>query len=279
MCSCSGINRIKIENEKKILIFKGSGSIPVIEIDYQGDPGKIAYYSSFADKALTSFYPYVKNDFSRTFRISYSDDYYRLFYSIGVHMLSDWKNDLLKYGIIEIEWEKLLYKFKNQFRDIDPADEYGRFFRIGEIDDLLRTRLPSKDFDQIYPFTVRFHIKEITFISIQEFYSRQARYYSPDYIENPFTRMIVIPESVEFTRYILNRFGKTRLLLLSSTEYTSDNWKNLTDEKISETELDFSRRMENYPFYGTFTDTMFTNELYSILKIYNKNTKQTLFRK
>jgi hypothetical protein len=284
--SCSGVNRVKIENEnlsgdKKILIFRGAGSIPVVEIIYPANENKISQFSTFAAQSLLCFYPYIKNDIHHTYRIPYSDDYYRVFYSIGFHLLSDWKNDLFKYGIIEIEWEKLLTKLKMDlfYKNDDLTNEYRRFFRVGEIDDLLSSHSAYKEYEQIYPYTIRFHLKEITFISIQEFYSRQARYYSPDYVESLFTRMTVIPESVEFTRYILKRFGKSRFLLLASTEYNSDNWEKITDEKISETEENFSRSMENYPFNGIFRDALFTNQFYNVLKIYNKNTKQILFRK
>ncbi len=257
-------------------MYRDKNPSPVLEIVYTGDSDKIAGFSSFIDSALLSFYPYINPDAGRTYKIQYSTNYYQVFYSIGIHVLSDWKNDLLKYGIMEIEWDKMITSL-----DKDRIfKESGGFFRVKEIDDLLSgaNAVPAY-YREIYPFTIRFHLKEVTFVSIQEFISRQARYYSPDEIEDQFARMTVIPESAEFTRYVLNKFGFKRFVLLACAEYSGDSWKKITDEKINETERMFAESIENYPFYGIFSDQEFTNKFYMALKNCNKNTKKNLFRK
>ncbi len=285
--ACSGENRIKIENlsggNQKITIQRGGDTTPVMEIRYDGERTGLDFFTRFVDRSLICFYKYM-GDKNRnvTYRIPYDSDYYRLFYSIGLHLLSGWKNELFKYGVIELEWRNLLSGFKNEpfFSDKEIKSQYGKYFRIQDIDDVMvKHIMKPDDAVMINPYAVNFLLKEISFISIQEFFSRQDRYYSPGDLDSVFTRMTVIPESSEFTRFVLNKFGRERLLNLASIEFSNETWLNLTDEKINETESSFSKSIENYNFTGVFKNTDFTNELYGILKIYNKNTKKTLFRK
>lgn len=273
--SCSGENRFKIENAgsvQKISVIRGNSITPVLEAMYEGGPGDLRSYTVFIGKSLSCFYKYTgaaPANGGVTYRIPYESDNYRLFYSIGLHILSDWKNDLLKYGVIEMEWKKM-----------NSGDAGSSDFRINDVDDVLKKyRIKPGESSMLNTYVVNFLLKEISFVSIQEFLSRPDRYFNQGELDNVFTRMTVIPESEEFTRYILNKFGKPVLLNLAESRFSNDAWAKMTDEKINETEGAFSRSIENYNFNGIFTNSVFTNELYGTLKLYNKNTKKTLFRK
>ncbi|MGA2141615.1 MAG: hypothetical protein ABSG94_04245 [Brevinematales bacterium] len=274
--SCSGENKFKIENtgkpDQKISVIRGNSVTPVLEAMYKGSPGDLRSYTVFIDKSLARFYKYLGASTVNggiTYRIPYESDNYRLFYSIGLHLLSYWKNDLLKYGVIEMEWEKM-----------DSGDSGSRYFRISDVDDVLKKyRMKPGESSMLNAYAVNFLLKEISFVSIQEFLSRPERYFNQGELDSVFTRMTVIPESEEFTLYILKKFGKPVLLSLAESRFSNDGWSKMTDEKINETEGAFSRNIENYNFNGIFTNSVFTNELYGALKLYNKNTKKTLFRK
>jgi hypothetical protein len=273
--ACSGGNRIKVEDAgdgvRKITV--SSGDV-ILEAAFQGERQDLDFFAGFVDRSMRRLCPYTANNHTGlTYRIPYNGDYYLLFYSIGLHLLSDWRNELLKYGIIEMEWRNLLRG--------GYLKSYSRnHFRIPDIDGVMgKYELTPEDEGLVDAYTVNFLIKEISFISVQELLSRQARYYNPAEIDTVFTRMTVIPESSEFTVYVLKKFGMARLKNLASTEYGNETWFKMTDEKINETEGSFAKNIENYKFTGIFENSGFTNELYGVLKTYNKNTKKTLFRK
>ncbi len=279
LCACSGENKIKIENistsAQKITVQRNESTVPVLEIRYEGSRDGLSLFTRFIDNSLLCFYKYLgSKEPEVTYHIPYDPDYYRLFYSIGLHLLSGWKNDLLKYGIIEMEWRTLMTG------EEALKSESGRYFRISDIDNVIQKyELRPEDERMINTYVIYFLLKEISFVSIQEFLSRPDRYFNQGDLDSIFTRMTVIPESEEFARYVLKKFGRTGLLRVASVEFSNNAWLSLTDEKINETEGSFSRNVENFKFSGVFTNGAFTNELFGELKLYNKTAKKILFRK
>ncbi len=283
-CSRNSFNIEKdnVSGNQKIIVCRDESSMPILEVAYSGDKENALKLVPFIDSTLLRFYPYVNQKEINTLRVPFNSDYYSFFYTIGTYLFADWKNELLKYGVIEIEWADLIKDLKNNknLQNGPLTNEFSQIFKIKEIDDvLMKYQLSDDDLRQVYAYTVNYLLKEITFVSIQEFYSREERYFNLSELENIFTRIVIIPESEEFTRYLIGKYGKNTVIKLAGFEFNNDNWQKTVGEKINDTEGDFSKEIENYSFKDIFKDQYFMRDLNKYLKLYNKTTKQTLFKK
>ncbi len=259
------INEIKT---KKILI----------DIMYSGEQAGFKDFPQLLNNFVQRFsiYNEIKSSNTGILKIEFNGNIYRLFYQLGLFFLSDMKNDLIKYGIIQMEWNDLLLKNNNQF--LGP--EKYNLIRISDFSDLMnKYGLNNNDLLEVYPYTVKYLLNQILFISPQEILSRPARYLTENELENIFCQVVILPEVTEFTAYIKNKFGINRLLMLSESEFTIKNWKSISGEEMSDTEGGFAKNIENKNFQGIFLDKGFTGSLDRNLELYNKITKPTLFKK
>ncbi len=227
-------------NDKKLIIFvKGDFDIEKI-------------------KKILSFYTPLKSN-----EMHEIDSYYSLFFRVGNNYYSDIKNDVIRFGLIEIDW----LNFKSKI------GEKREFFRVKEIDKYIEN-FSEKDKRDAFKFAVKYLAEKDLFVSIQEFFDRPFRYFSIFEIETLFTRMVVMPEAKEFTEYIINRFGRNKVIKFGKKEYSKERWKKYFGENINDVEEEFFKYIKDYKFSSSFD-----KDLLTLIKIYNKNSKKTLFKK
>jgi len=286
--SCAQKNRIELKTDEasgvNLLQFLISNK-PFLLLKYENKDDS-ALLKEFIDLTISSFRKYI--DFEEawikqglgTIQLEYKGDLYSLYFEIGTFVLSQFQNDLFKYGIIEIEWNEVLKKLlKKQGQRYPQLKEIReKFFMIPDIDGLLKKyKLEEKELREVYAYTVRFLLKEIYFVSLQEIFSRPKRYYRLEEINTYFYRVVIMPETIEFVRYVLGKFGRGKMVELSYRDFSKEDWKKITGEEIHETELDFTKQIEGKNFSGVYNNEQFVNEMDGYLKLYNSTTKKVLF--
>jgi hypothetical protein len=213
--------------------------------------------------------------------LHYTGSLYRLFYSLGIAMTPAVQVDLFRCGLLEEcwqDWQKRRTDYwKKRFASF-PDDRLDPF-QIEEIRSLFRERgmTPAQTKDST-AWGTAFLLREILFVSVQEFMTRPWRYYQQKDLDSPFFRVVVMPESLEFTRFLVSRFGKDRLVKAARNDYSKENWKKAFGEEVNETEETFTKGIESRVFPPVYRDREFSNRLCSLLKFYNTATKATLFK-
>ena len=113
----------------------------------------------------------------------------------------------------------------------------------------------------------------------EEIQERPLRYLDPLEADRIFQQVLILPECVEFTRYIRGKFGQDLLYRLARTPFTREDWQRITGESFSETEAAFASRAEEQKFDGLLADSSVTAGLDSLLSTCNRLTKSSLFKK
>jgi hypothetical protein len=282
--SCSN-NTLEIKQNGagyKILVYSGLKK-PIYEIDCNTSYEETKKVSGFTEKTLKLFEKIYRNrPASRkpgqpagetdAIIIDFNNDYRRLFFSLGIYSLYDFKNDLIKFGLIQREWKGLISGSINN-------EKYG-IIPIRDFQDLFTDyKLNGTDLSQLYPYMVNYLLKEILFVSIQEVLERPGRYLTENELGTVFCEVVVLPETVEFTDYLVKKFGYDRVFKIAKVEYSKQSWKSILGEEINETEEYFSKEIKSRKYNGLYENKEFTDKLDAFLKLYNKITKPTLFRK
>jgi len=210
-------------------------------------------------------------------KINYKNPY-QLFFEIGDNLYYNWKNILLKTGIIENEWFIFLNKYHDKLEILKK--EKNNIFRLYEIDNFL-AGIDKGGLAKVeaFKYSVKFLLRENLYTSMQEFFSRPNRYFKSSEIESIFYRMVVIPEVLEFTRYLIKKFGKKKVIDLAQNYLATEKWKLILGEEINDIEAEFSKYIENYKFKLFSPGSNYVNEFEKLIITYNRNTKEVLFKK
>ncbi|MGC8765061.1 MAG: hypothetical protein ACP5QT_04170 [Brevinematia bacterium] len=256
-----------------------AGSERVIEVKKDGSPFILVKLDNERDEKealimLEKIFSLYRKNFvpSSSKEIKYSSPYV-LFFEIASSYYNELKNLALKYGIIECDW----FMFRNRFLKKD--NESKKIFRIDELDNFaIKHSLSEREKSELYKFSVNFLLSETIFVSIQELFERQYRYFSINELEMPFSRLVIIPEVKEFAEFMIEKFGRRRVIDFARTEYSKENWKRFFGEAVNDIEEEFSKRIENYKF-SSFFYTEDGEKLKQLFSLYNKNSKTILFKK
>lgn len=212
-------------------------------------------------KKILKFYKNAKLSSSEEIEFK---DLYTLFFKLGNNFYGYMKNDVIRFGIIEAEW----LNFQKELKQ-------NEIFRINEIDGyLIKNNFSEKDKKDLYKYAVNYLAKENLFVSIQEFFDRPYRYFNINELDTIFMRLVILPESKEFTEYLIKKFGRKKVIQFAKIEYTKENWQKFFGEKINDFEEEFFKYIENYKF-----SKKYNSEFENLIAIYNKNSKKTLFKK
>ncbi|MCX7821661.1 MAG: hypothetical protein N2258_08330 [Brevinematales bacterium] len=223
---------------------------------------KITSKSDDIEKIKKILKSYDKYNLSKSEEIQFKDAY-TLFFQLGDNFYSFLKNDLIRFGLIEIEWLKL----KKELND-------KGYFRITEIDNFIMSQIQEKNKKEIYKYAINYLAKENLFVSIQEFFDRPYRYFNLNELDTIFMRLVILPESKEFTEYLIKKFGKNKVIKFAQSEYSKEKWEKFFGEKINDFEEEFFKYIENYKFPKNFN-----KDFEALIALYNKNSKKTLFKK
>lgn len=268
-----------------------------IFIERKAYPGKTAFEVTFisADVPLKTAAEFCVGSLERfmelsapydpslgTVRIGPESDLYRVYFQLGAFSLPEFKNGLLKTGYLQSRWRKWVIESRDKNDDVSIylKKEKHNMFRVPELDDLL-SRYCDKDADigQVYPYAVSYLLKQILFVSLQEILSRPYRYDRPGEVSSAFSQIVTVPESLVFTDYLTEKFGSGRTLTAAKTEFSTNSWKKAFGEEFHDTEADFTSKLESRTFGGAFVNAEFRAKLDELLELYNRSTKNTLFRK
>ncbi|MEJ5283970.1 MAG: hypothetical protein ACP5Q5_01950 [Brevinematia bacterium] len=246
-------------NKINIFLEEGNSSLELTQDNY-----RLKIISRNEDiekvKKILKFYKNAKLTYSE--EIEFKDPY-SLFFKLGNNFYGYMKNDVIRFGMIESEW----LNFQKELKQ-------NEIFRINEIDSYIKNNFSEKDKKDLYKFAVNYLAKENLFVSIQEFFDRPYRYFNINELYTIFMRLVIIPESKEFTEYLIKKFGKNKVIQFSKKEYTKENWQKSFGEKINDFEEEFFKYIENYKFSKNYN-----SEFENLIAIYNKNSKKTLFKK
>ncbi len=214
-------------------------------------------------KILKKLRKFNKKRLTTSEEIEFNDSY-TLFFKLGNNFYGFMKNQIIKFGIIEMEW----LNFKHNIKE-------NQICRIKEIDNYLnKNNFSEKDKKDFYKYAINYLARENLFVSIQEFFDRPYRYFNLKELDTIFMRLVILPESKEFTEYLIKKFGRKKVIQFAKSEYSKENWEKFFGEKINDFEEEFFKHIENYKFSKNY-DANFEN----LIATYNKNSKQTLFKK
>lgn len=217
-----------------------------------------------------------------TVRIGPESDLYRIFFQLGVFSLSEMKNSLMRMGFIQSEWRKWTEESGGRNDSVSALLDAQKndLFRIAEFRELVTAYCTNReDRDQVYSYAASYLLKQVLFISLQEILARPYRYDQPREAGSVFSQVVILPETVAFNAYLEGKFGRTRTLMASKAEFTTNHWKRTIGEDFHDTEADFASRLEDREYKGVFLNRDFRDRLDSLLEVYNKMTKSTMFRK
>ncbi len=268
--SCSKVEfnyNILETKEKKIIKVKNfSSHLISIILEKNEDEQQILHMI----KQILSSYPDKSKKLKSPKEIKYSNPYL-LFFQIRDFYYDDLKNLALKYGLIENEWLN--------FSDRYFQNEGKKFFRVEELDSfILEKKLSKAEISELYKFTVNFLLSETLFVSIQELFERPYRYFNLNELETFFSRVVIIPEAKELTEFLVKKYGKDKIIKFARMNYSKESWKKTFGEPVNEIEEEFAKSIERYRFSSFFYGKE-GEKLKNLLSIYNKNTKNTLFKK
>jgi hypothetical protein len=283
--SCSQPASFKLKSgieghQKNFDVYQNNSLIYHISINETGSD--IETQSNFILTALSNFNLIKQRSPAYTEEIAGTTNNYMMFFRIGDSYLSGINNKLIRYGLIEMEWMKLVAVSENNTDKLSMSLQGEKYNRV-RIDDIRQTiqayRLQDNELEQFLPYVVNYLLKEIFFVSLQEILDRPERYLNSADMESIFSQIVVLPEITLFTDYLVKKFGLKKVLELGCTDFSKDKWNKILKEPVNETEADYTKMMENYSFNGIYNDKAFDEELNSYLEMYNKMTKPTLFRK
>lgn len=266
----------------KIKIHTDRNNLHGWEINFSGTKTEASTAVSVIKKALKVLPSEVLNKMPESASFNADKDYYRLFFTVCYYATVEYQNDLLRFGLIEYLWQKafLHRSALSLFVKSDTDTLSERPYRIGDLDNLFaKHSIRRSDIELAYPYTVHYLLKKVLFVSLQEFNSRPARYFNLAELDTYFSRMVALPESMEFVRYLTQRFSLKKVLKLMETPFNGDIWEKELSEKINETEAAFAKTLENKSFTGVYASGPFKDALDQYLELYNKTTKPTLFHK
>lgn len=286
--SCGDVYQINLKSsgsgKTAIIVTKSDVKMPLFQVDFIGSSDEAAAASALIKQILTACRQ-INGSIALpedTVYLESDTNYYRLFFQFGTAALSDWKNEVLKYGWLQSQWLSLLNGsgggkgiLKRMFQSEPLSD-----IRIDDIRSYFHSNsLAVNEEPDIYPYAVNYLLREIYFVSIQEILSRPSRYLTVREIDDTFCQMVMLPEVTEFTRYVNKKFGAQKLAEAGREEYSKEGWKKLFGEEMHDTEGDFSKNIEKRSYSGRFADHDFTEKLDDLFKVMNKMTKPTLFKK
>ncbi len=202
------------------------------------------------------------------------DSLFELTLQAGDFYFRDIPNKMIVYGIILDTWfqltgnqKKSVFQYLNSENRIylkDILNCYSNFHQHFRPLEFMR-------------YHVRFTLREIYFISIQELIERPFLYYNSRYSQDIFFKTIVIPETYTFYRYLKSIYPTSKIFKIAQSTYNKQSWKKATGEEINESEKNYTDEIEKSHFPHIDSQTNFTRRLNQILKIYHTTTKKTLF--
>ena len=135
LLSC-GNNNLEIKRNGsgyKIFVYSGTKK-PVYEINCGASYEETKRVYEFTDKTFNVFdkinglqTPGLTAEGTDTRVLDFNNDYRRLYFSLGLYRLSDFKNDFIKYGLIQNEWKLIISGSMNKNDKLSKLlyQEYG----------------------------------------------------------------------------------------------------------------------------------------------------------
>lgn len=207
--------------------------------------------------------------------------YYPMFFNLARLETSGLKNEVLRVGLIQQAWMELvsLSYTEASLASFRKSEGYA-YVQIPEISRHMESyTVPPSEAAQIYDYMNAYLLKEVLFVSLQEFTDRPSRYFADTDLSTPFSQVVIIPECAAFSGFMRSRIGNSRLLKLASKPFKPETWKSIAGEEINESESAFTHEMEGKSRTGIFNNPSWLSELNRWLSVYHRMTKPTLFRK
>lgn len=282
---CTKQNEFVINKEKKQITV---GSKPRLTISYEADENisnaiEIVDFFLLADDYLKKIAPSSKAQIQVKITKD-KRDYYKLFFAFADSYFENYENRALLYGLIQLQWEKLIsdsFKKTDKISIILRNERYKKI-RIDDFSDLFSdNHLNENELEHIYPYAIKYllDMNNVLFVSLQELMERDIRYFGVDKIDNIFYQVLIVPEITEFSRYIIKRYGYKATIKFVKVAYSQKAWKTIFKEEIGEVEKIFVEAIEKTKFTGKFNQDTFILKIDVLLKLYNTGTKATMFAK
>jgi hypothetical protein len=277
---CAPPPEITIDKEAQVVAVS---SKPALTISYETDMVSATNVAGFLADSIMRFSRIARTD-TTNINIKLDDktpDYYRLFFTTGDRYFADYKNTPIIYGILQLEWESILNSRINRNDPVSVMLRRERYntIRIKDFQNLFaRNHINRQDLTKVFPYINLFTLREVLFISVQEIMERPSRYVGTRHIDTIVFNVVIIPEITEFTRFLVRKFGRRRVIRFAREEYSVAGWKKAFGEEINETEAQFADYIEDMEFDGIFKNQSFINEFEELLKLYNTITKDSIFK-
>jgi len=234
---------------------------------------KALLYARWIEKLFAKFNHYTTPPKTPFVMTELPKNLFTLTIQAGDFYFRDFPNRIIVYGMILDTWFHLIHNQKKSvYTALNPPSEIY-------LKDVLKL---YSDFNQDFRplefirYNVRFTLKQIYFISVQELLERPFLYYAPRYTQDIFFKTVVIPETYTFYLYLKKIYSVKRLVKIAKSAYNKQSWQKAVGESVNETEKKYTVQIENIHFKMD-KQTNFTKHLNEILNVYHSTTKKTLF--
>lgn len=273
-------NEVVVDPDTKTVILESS---PSVKMTYRGSLDQALTASHYLEEVIGTFNGLGTAGVDEI-NIDLSDDdidFRGLFFRIGKVYFSDFQNQAIAWGIINLKWQELIRQsiekedylsllLKPYRYEMIPIEDFKELFK--------EYQLTIDDMSQLAQYINYFLLEGILFVSVQEMQDRSWRYFSLDDLNTFFFQGVILVEMTEFIRFLEKRYGMKKVLQLASLPYDKEEWAGYVGVELTEIERDFAKMLESGDYTGAFTNPDFLEELNRLLILYNSETTTTLFK-
>lgn len=180
-----------------------------------------------------------------------------------------YQNKMLIYGYLAFLYSQFSYN-KHQMSPI-PLESFNALFAGQDLN--------RKEYSALIDTAVDFAVKEIFFISILELLERQGRYFYPAKTNEELYRVLIYPEILSYWQYMESRFGRRFLFKAAQKPYSSEEFKSLFAESVSDLEAGYVKKVQANAAKNPLAsrENLYKSYL-QLLELYMSGTKKSLMR-
>ncbi|NPV00081.1 MAG: hypothetical protein HPY53_01750 [Brevinematales bacterium] len=259
------------------------GTTPSVEIHYVSAPEIALTYAEFFEGMIAVWNGYSPSKAGNIIiELGENPELYTAMFKAGTDYFAALDNKAVIFGIIQYEWEKrVLDSFTHDdfISQLLKSQQY-RIIRIRDFEVLFQKfQLTRKEMDQVYRVICRYLYQQVLFISVQELMDNDPRYFNIQELDQVFSQAVTLPQMADFVRFVVERYGKDRLVEFGKVPFSTDKWSELFGEPLNNIEEEYSYEIQKAGIDGIYTNSEFGAWFGKVLALYNTTTKDTLFQK
>jgi hypothetical protein len=265
---------------KKTIII---GTSPSVEIRYASAPEIALTYAYFFESMIGIWNSYSPSKSQNIIiELGTTPDLYTSMFKAGEDYFSFLDNKGIIYGIIQYEWEKRVLESitRGDFISLLLKAQQYRLIRIRDFELLFQKyQLTQKEMGELYSVINRYLYQQVLFISVQELMDNDPRYFNLQELDRVFSQAVTLPQIADFIGFVVERFGKDRLIEFGKVPFSTEKWSELYGEPLNIVEEEYAFEIQKAGLSGIYTNNDFALWFGKVLALYNTTTKDTLFYK